>query len=160
MLAILLFVGCAKPTNTEPIISPVEEQQVKVIVNKEQLKESEGQVVQIEGITQRMKAGSSILFDDIEIWCLGMDWEDSGKQVRVIGVLSRGGSPQSSFPIATQDENGGWSQGVRGDSSMVNTELESLRPDDSPTTKPSSESPKPTSSADWLLTVEKHSWLK
>jgi hypothetical protein len=44
----------------------------KVIVNQEQLKESVGQVVLIEGITQRMKAGASIResaeIDTFVIW--------------------------------------------------------------------------------------------
>jgi hypothetical protein len=58
--------------STEPVTSPPEEQMDKVIVNQEQLKESVGQVVLIEGITQRMKAGASIResaeIDTFVIW--------------------------------------------------------------------------------------------
>jgi hypothetical protein len=155
MLSILLFVACAKMTNPEPVISPVEEEMVKVVVNQEQLKESIGQVVQIEGITQRMKAGSAIQFEGIEIWCIGIDWEDSGKKVRVKGVLSRGSSPMRAFPIATQDENGEWSQGIQGD---TDTSI-GLDSDDSSKPETTSEIVKPTP-ADWLITVEAHNWIE
>ena len=134
------------------------------IVNQEQLKKSMGQVIQIEGMTQRMKAGSIIQFEDIEIWCIGIDWEDSGRKVLVTGVLSRGQSPMSSFPIATQDESGGWSQGVQGAEAMriANDELPSLILDseNSSISETTSTIVKTTPSADWLITVESHRWIK
>lgn len=97
-----------------------------------------GQEIIIEGIAQRSKAGAFLVAGDQEIWLKNYDWKDSemGVAVQVKGILSRGVDPLSSFPVATQDENGAWSQGVGGFSS-------DLKPNDMVSLKES-----------WLLEVK------
>ena len=85
-----------------------------------------GQEVVIQGIAQRSKAGALLLSGNHEIWLDNYDWEDTemDKKVQVKGILLKGLSPIASFPVATQDENGAWSQGVGGPSSDLQPSIE------------------------------------
>ena len=91
----------------------------------EQLSASVGMKIEIGGELQRSKAGDYLEFHGLQIWCKGGDWEDCfAKRVRIVGHLGRGASPLQDFPVATKDENGGWSQGVVGLKSFQNNLLD------------------------------------
>ena len=79
-----------------------------------------GQEVTIEGIALRSKAGAFIVSGEQDIWLQNYDWNDEEyeKKVQVTGILSQGSDPLQTFPAATQDEDGAWSQGVGGIESM------------------------------------------
>ena len=126
---------------------------VKVIRSANELEQSVGQVVQKQGLSQRMKAGSSISFNGVEIWCSNVDWDHSSKEVRVTGRLSQGISPMRSFPVATQDESGAWSQGVG--------EYKPLNPEPTAVTTNASDSnqEQPKTAGAWLLEVQDHIWI-
>ena len=142
------------------------ERDVVELKTAEQLLDAVGQLVQVEGVAQRSKAGSFVVFDGVEIWCTQTDWnQKNGMCVRVVGTLSRGSSPLRSFPIATQDENGFWSQGVLGGPdhfmkrTFINDDLEKLGLSESKSLEPvSNETPIKSSASnvarDWLLRLE------
>ena len=79
----------------------------------EQLKDAVGRRVVIDGVAKRSKAGSFLWFRDLQIWC-SKEFATAflGRNVRMVGVLTQGSSPLRTFPTATCDENGAWSQGV------------------------------------------------
>ena len=75
-----------------------------------------GQEILIRGFAHRSKAGAFLIAEGEEIWLVNYDWSKNEYEQLVIvkGIVKRGVDPLSSFPVATQDENGAWSQGVGG----------------------------------------------
>ena len=106
-------------------------------MNSQYLTQNVGQEIWLEGLALRSKAGAFLTVGGEEIWLINHDWSKSEYEqtVKVQGVLQRGIDPLSSFPVATQDEHGAWSQGVGGFS---------------PDLQPSSPPPK---TEGWLLEV-------
>lgn len=128
----------------------------------EQFLDAVDQLVQLEGVAHRAKAGSFVLCEGLQVWCPQTDWhENQGRRVRVVGTLSRGSSPLHSFPTATQDENGAWSQGVLGgpkdftENNFPNLDLQNLGLSKSTHSGKLPEAPKKSKSSDeWILNVE------
>ena len=75
-----------------------------------------GQKVSVQGQAINAKAGPLLVREHDEIGLLGTHWptEVVGRDVTVIGIVSKGSMSGANFPVATQDEQGGWSQGVGG----------------------------------------------
>ena len=77
------------------------------------------QEILIQGFAHRSKAGAFLIVEGEDIWLNNYDWSTKEYEQLVVvkGIVKRGIDPLSSFPVATQDENGAWSQGVGGFSS-------------------------------------------
>jgi len=78
-----------------------------------------GQEILIQGFAHRSKAGAFLISGGEDIWLTNYDWSTKEYEQLVVvkGIVKRGVDPLSSFPVAKQDENGAWSQGVGGFSS-------------------------------------------
>ena len=76
------------------------------------LEEYIGKKMEISGVAHTSKAGSFLVYQETCIWIFHHEWteEENDKMVRITGVLSKRKEP--TFPIAEQDEEGGWSQGI------------------------------------------------
>ena len=79
-----------------------------------------GQKVSVQGQAINSKAGPLLRSGNIEIELLGSHWdtETVGRDVIVIGIVIKASSSRANFPVATQDAQGGWSQGVGGVSNL------------------------------------------
>ena len=72
-----------------------------------------GERIRVSGVAQNTKATPRLLLDGSKsVDCDGPHWGSGliGKRVVVEGTLYETSEPN--FPVATQDENGAWSQGV------------------------------------------------
>ena len=121
---------------------------------KEQLQGAVNKTIEIDGVIGQAKAGSFISFGEVKIWIKDQRVETVlGTKVRLVGVLSHGASPLSSFPVATRDENGAWSQGVLSSESFL--QLDSFLPE--------MQNEKPAIQikvgGDWLIRIETISTL-
>ena len=98
------------------------------VESKQQLQAAVNKTIEIDGVIRQAKAGSFLSFGALKIWIKDRRVETVlGTKVRLVGVLSQGISPISSFPVATRDENGEWSQGVVSSESFL--QLNSFLPE-------------------------------
>ena len=76
------------------------------------LEKNNGKNIHCIGTAEISKAGSFLLCNGVPIWMSNHEWsaEENGKRLRVRGMLSKRSTPL--FPQATQDQDGGWTQGV------------------------------------------------
>ena len=87
-----------------------------VVQENQRIQELIGEKVAVTGVAINYKAGPVLRRSEGDLWGVGEHWraEVVGKQITVIGILKKGISPMDDFPVATQDENGLWSQGRGG----------------------------------------------
>ena len=68
-----------------------------------------------------------IQFESNTLWTKSTDLGDyMEKSIRVTGRIVRGVSPYRSFPVAKQDEDGAWSQGVGAPTDFVDPNAQLL----------------------------------
>ena len=122
MIATLFFclgLSCLSSKNASevkpptPVNAPTPQPTAPMLTQHDQLQNHIGQTVQIKGLVRRMKAGTALEIDGARVWCSNADLSDVANQhIVATGTLQQGTSPMQSFPKATVNDAGEWTQGV------------------------------------------------
>jgi hypothetical protein len=121
----IFTIGCIGPeqkTTSKSFVTVSQTNKGSVMNTAKNLHKSKGKIIEIQGLALASKVGAFLQLEDgYKLWCTGKnsDWgKFIGKKVHVIGRITEGSTPLENFPIARQDKNGNWSQGV-GDSRII-----------------------------------------
>ena len=73
-----------------------------------------GQKVSLQGKALSSKAGPLLEREEHKYRVIGENWpmELVGKEITLVGIVTQSSGSSNSFPTATKDAHGGWSQGV------------------------------------------------
>ena len=131
---LIFYLSCTKtpPSILEPGMPSIQNEDIQL-----------GEMATLSGVAQQSKAGALIQVENLgDIWCVGIStWPSDkiGQTIRVQGAFELSISPIDSFPVAVQDENGAWSQGVGSPESTLSPANNII---EEPSSPPEGSSPK------------------